>query len=134
MRDERGTATLWVLGLCVALMFLGGLGLDFWRAISLRRELAARADAAATAGASGLDEAALRDGVIRLDPVRAELFARDQLQRSANMPDDSDVRVAGDTVTVALRDHVKFSLLGIFMPGDRFEIEVQASATPDERP
>jgi Flp pilus assembly protein TadG len=133
MPDERGTAALWVLGLCVALMFLGGLGLDFWRAIAERRALSARADAAATAGANGLDEGALRDGVIRLDSARAELFARDQLRQSANMPDASDVRVSGNTVTVALRDHVDFSLLGIFMPGDRFEFEVQASARPDER-
>ena len=47
--DERGTITLWVLGLCISLMFLGGLSLDLWRAVADRRELSSMADTAATA-------------------------------------------------------------------------------------
>ena len=74
-RDERGTMTLWVLGLCIAVLFLGGLSLDLWRVIAVRRSLVAMADAGATAGANGLDQAALRDGVLRLDPVVARADA-----------------------------------------------------------
>ena len=69
--DERGTITLWVLGLCIALMFLGGLSLDLWRAVAVRRELSSMADTAATAGANGVDEGALRAGTLQLDPDRA---------------------------------------------------------------
>ena len=36
--------------------------------------------------------------------------------------------------TVTLRDHVDFSLLGIFMGGDHFDVEVHASAEAREIP
>jgi len=134
VHDERGTATLWVLGLCVSLLFLGGLGLDFWRAIAERRELSARADAAATAAANALDEDALRGGVIRVVPDRARAIAVAELAGDPEPLDETRIAVDGNTVTVTIRDHVDFSLLGIFMPGDRFEIEVHARAAPDERP
>ena len=35
---------------------------------------------------------------------------------------------------MTLRDHVPFSLLGIFMGGGKFDIEAHASAEPAERP
>jgi Flp pilus assembly protein TadG len=133
MHDERGTATLWVLGLCISLLFLGGLGLDFWRAIAERRELSARADAAATAAVNGLDEDELRAGVVHIVPDRARAIAAAQLANDSEPLDEVRVDVDGNSVTVTLRDHVDFSLLGIFMPGDRFAIEVHASAEPDER-
>jgi Flp pilus assembly protein TadG len=134
MHDERGTATLWVLGLCVSLLFLGGLGLDFWRAIAERRELSARADAAATAAVNGLDEDELRAGIVRIVPDRARAIAAAQLADDPEPMDETRIDVDGNTVTVTLRDHVGFSLLGIFMQGDRFDIEVRASAAPEERP
>jgi Flp pilus assembly protein TadG len=59
--DERGWMTLWFLGLCVMLLFVGGLSLDLWHAFSERRSLAAAADAGARAGASMIDEQACRD-------------------------------------------------------------------------
>lgn len=133
MHDERGTATLWVLSLCVSLMFLGGLGLDFWRAIAERRELSARADAAATAAVNGLDDDALRGGVVQVVPDRARAIASAHLADADEAIDETRIDVVGNRVTVMLRDHVDFSLLGIFMPGDRFDIEVHASAEPNER-
>ena len=81
MRDERGTALLWVLGLCVAVLFLGGLGLDLWRGIAVRRELSAMADSAATAAANGVDEERLRAGEVILDPLRVEAIAAETLGR-----------------------------------------------------
>lgn len=128
---DRGTATLWVLGLCIALMFLGGLSLDFWRALAVRRELSTRADAAATAGANGLDEERLRAGVLALDPSRARELAAEEL--TGMTLDGAEIGVASDSVRVTLRDHVNFSLLGIFMPGETFVVEVQARAAPEER-
>ena len=129
-RNEHGTITLWVLGLCVALLFLGGLSVDLWRAIAVRRELSAMADAAATAGASGLDEDALRAGTIRLDPVRARARALDSLSRNARTPvlEAMRVDVVGDQVVVTVRDDVPFSLLRIFMGGDDFIVQGHASA------
>ena len=133
---EQGTVTLFVLGLCVALLFLAGLSLDLWRAVSVRRELSAMADASATAGANGVDEEALRVGELHLDPDRARAFAiqtLDEYRRTSTL-DRANVDVAGDQVTVTLHDHVDFSLLGIFMGGDHFEVEVHATAEPEERP
>lgn len=135
MEQERGTITLWVLGLCVALMFLGGLSLDLWRAVSDRRRLSDMADSAATAAANGLDEPALRAGTVHLDPARARAIAVDTLGQypRASELDGAYVQVDGGRVTVALRDHVDFSLLGIFMGGRHFDVAVHASAEPQER-
>jgi hypothetical protein len=47
--DDRGSVTIWVLGLAMLLLVFGGLALDYWRALALQRELAAVADSAAVA-------------------------------------------------------------------------------------
>jgi Flp pilus assembly protein TadG len=134
--DERGTVTLWVLGLCISLMFLGGLSLDLWRAVAVRRELSSRADSAATAAANGVDVTALRAGTLRIDPGQARAIAIASLDGTAsgNALDAVDIGVDGNRVTVSLRDHVSFSLLGIFMGGKSFDVRVHATAAPEERP
>jgi hypothetical protein len=135
-RDERGTMTLWVLGLCIAVLFLGGLSLDLWRVIAVRRSLVAMADAGATAGANGIDRAALRNGVLRIDPLRARAQASDTLERQSGWSavDAADIDVAGNRVTVTVQAHVGFTLLGIFVHGDPVEVEASASAEPREEP
>ena len=134
-KEERGTITLWVLGLCISLLFLGGLSLDLWRAVADRRRLSSMAESAATAAANGVDVEALRAGVLRLDPVRARAIALTSLEGDAHVRvlDAIDVEVVGNRVTVSLRDHVDFSLLGVFMGGQRFDVQVHASAEPEER-
>jgi Flp pilus assembly protein TadG len=88
---QRGTITLWILGLCVALLFLGGLGADFWHAIAVRRQLSATADAAATAGANGLDEQQLRAGKIQLDPARVRTLVDEVITQEA--PPDASASI-----------------------------------------
>jgi len=135
MRDQRGTVTLWVLGLCICVLFLGGIGIDLWRGIAARRDLAGLADAAATAGANGVDEAALRAGSVRLDPARVRAFALETLQRDARFVqlEAADVAVVGDEVVVTLEDDVPLSLLNLFDGNDPFIVRVTARARPDER-
>jgi hypothetical protein len=137
-RDERGTVTLWVLGLCLCVLFLGGLSLDLWRGIALRRELQSMADASAIAGADGLDEASLRDGGARLDPARVQRYADDALgaQSGAAKVDDADVTLdpAANQVVVHLRGHVRVSLLGVFLGDQRFDVAVSATAEPRREP
>lgn len=135
-RDERGTMTLWVLGLCVVVLFLGGLSLDLWRVIAVRRSVVAMADAGATAGADGLDQAALRAGVLRLDPALARADAGDALRAQSGWPsvDAAEIDVDDDRVTVTLRASVDFTLLGIFVHGDPVEVQASASAEPREEP
>jgi hypothetical protein len=137
VRDERGTVTLWILGLCVVVLFLGGLALDLWRGIATRRELASMADGVATAAANGIDERALRaDGTLRLDPDRARSIANETLARDDRVAGlrAASVRVAGDEVVVVLEDEVPFSLLGIFAQGDPFTVRATATASPEARP
>lgn len=136
MRDERGTTTLWVLGLCLCLLFLGGAVLDLWRVVEERRSLAAMADAAAAAGTSGLDEDALRRGETTLDPVAAERLARDQLRREGDRADIADawVDATETTVRVEVVGTVDFSLLGIFVGGEPIEVHARAEAEPRRIP
>ena len=135
-RDQRGTITLWVLGLTVAVLFLSGLGVDLWHAIAMRREVSLMADTAATAGANGLDESALRGGRLQLDDGRVRALVAAQLAQypgSARLV-DKEVTTNGVRVTVVLRERVRFSLLGIFMPGQEFTVQATATAEPREMP
>lgn len=136
VHDEHGMITLWVLGLAVAVLFLGGIGLDFWRAIAVRREVSVMADAAATAGANGLDEPALRTGRLELDEARVRQLVASEL---AQYPDsrklrDGNVTVADGHVVVTLTEDVHFSLLGIFMGRGQFTVRARAVAEPREIP
>lgn len=133
--DEDGALVLWFLGLCLLLLTLSGLGLDLWRGFSERRALVAVADAAAFAGASGLDEDHFRaTGEVRLDPARAEAFARHSL---ATQTDDRAVVDAavtvdpdGRTVTVVVSGEVPLTLLRLLTVGP---LEVTALAISEPR-
>ena len=137
VRDERGTMTLWVLGLCVAVLFLGGLSLDLWRVIAVRRSLVAMADAGATAGANGLDRGRAAAGSccasIRCWRAREATDALEE-QTGWSAVDAADVDVVGNRVTVTVQAHVDFTLLGIFVHGDPVEVRASASAEPREEP
>lgn len=136
-RGERGTITLWILGLCLMLFALGGISLDLWRAFSDRRSLASAADAAAVAGGTALDVDAYRlDGVVQLDPglakARAEASLRDQGDTSAltNVSVDADTQ----TVRVTVYGATHFSLLQLLPGAHDFSITVHASARPQASP
>ena len=71
---EQGSVQLFMLGLGVAILLLGGISFDLWRLIGERRELAALADAAAIAATSGVDADYFSDqGVSRLDPALVDI-------------------------------------------------------------
>jgi Flp pilus assembly protein TadG len=135
-RDERGTVTIFVLGICIGCLFLAGCSLDLWRAVAVRRELSAMADAAATAAANGLDTAALRSGTVRLAPVPARMLATQVLLEHdrARSLDDAEITITGTAARVVLEDHVDFSLLRIFLGDDRFAVRVGAVAVAREVP
>jgi hypothetical protein len=134
---QRGTITLWLLGLCVMLLPLGGLGLDLGRAFSARRSLGAAADAAALAGSGALDVAAYRaDGTVRLDPALAEARARRSV---AEQLDDEAirsvrVRVEEQSVTVVVEGEVGLTLLRLVRGAEPFTLTASAIARPHVRP
>jgi len=128
--------TIFVLGLCVLMLALGGISLDLWRGFSDRRALAATADAAALAGAGALDEDAYRSqGVVRLIPAEAEARARAVIADQADPGPIAAVRVSADehAVTVELQGHVPLTLLRLFVSGD-LALDVHAIAEPRPDP
>lgn len=136
-RDEGGFLIPWILGLCVFLLLLGGLSFDLWRAVAERRALAQVADAAATAGASGIDEAAYRaDGTVRLEPARAEQLARENLasQTDVRSLTGADVAVTPEGVTVQTRGLVNFWFVRVFIGAEPLEVRVTALAEPRPSP
>ena len=131
---ERGQVTLFGIGLVVVLLFVGGLSLDLWRVFSERRALAEVADAAAAAGADGIDVAAYRDeGVFRLDPTLAEALAVESIGWQAevrSMVGVPTVTATTEVVVVEVRGEVEMTMLRIFTFGEPFEVRVQAEAAP----
>lgn len=79
LRGDRGFLTIWMLGLCVILLALGGLSVDLWHVFDQRQSLAGDADAAAVAGASGIDTTLAYRGTIALDKTTATELARQSL-------------------------------------------------------
>ncbi len=68
-KDENGFSTIWLLGFAVLILLSAMVIFDVSRVYTEREKLTSAADAAASAGASAIDEAYLAsDGKIRLDP------------------------------------------------------------------
>ncbi len=120
--NERGSITLWVLGLAIAVLFLGGISVDLWRVMSDRRELAAVADSSAAAAASAVDVDLWRaDGEIVLEPDRAAYLADRVVAQhgvAGELSSPIEVRVAGDTVQVALERTTDLTLLRLLAVGE----------------
>lgn len=125
-RDERGTATAFVVGMTVVLLACAGLVVDGGTAINARMKLADDVEQAARAGAQRLDLVALRStGVVRLDEPAAEesargyVVARGYTSGAVVVDDDSVTVTAEDVVTTRL-----LNLIGI----DTFEVSATATA------
>lgn len=129
--SDRGSVTIWMLGLSLLLLLFGGLALDFWRGLALQRELAAVADSAAIAGAAGIDVDHYREtGSVLLDPESVRELAT--LSIAAQEAEVTEVVIStargGESVTVTVEGVVELGLLGVFV--DQSEpLLVRASAT-----
>ncbi len=108
---ERGSVTVFVVVMTVALIFVAGLVVDGGQILNAKREAANVAESAARAGAQALDEESVRaGGPTRLDGreavTRAERFLRSNgYQGTAS--------VTGDTVTVTVTARQSMLILGI---------------------
>ena len=110
--SERGSVTMWMLGLAFALMTLGVLSVDLWALIAERRELTSLADASAVAAVSAVDETAWRQhGALRLDRRLAEARALAGLEPELEPRIEFDAD--GVTVRVSLSRTVETALLGL---------------------
>jgi len=134
MRSDRGSVTIWMLGLSVLVLLFGGIAIDLWRALDLQRELAAVADSAAVAAAAGIDEEHYRlTGEVVLDPVRAANLGRSSI--SSQDVELSETRVDtgadGSEVVVEIGAELGLGLLGLFVDQSQpLTITTSASAEP----
>lgn len=125
VRDERGSAMVFVLGMAVTMLVCAGLVLDGGNALNARMRLADNVEQAARAGAQQIDVDHLRTtGQVRLEPGAAETRARSFIS-TFNYPDVS-VTVQDGQITVRAADSVETTLLGLV--GIQ-EYDVAASAT-----
>jgi Flp pilus assembly protein TadG len=134
VRSERGSVTLWTLGLSVLLLLFGGLMVDFWRALALQRELAAIADSASIAAASGIDEEHYRaTGEVLIDPARANGLGSGYVGSQDVALSALSVSTAADrlSVTVEVTDHLELGLIGVFVEQEApLTIRAEATAVP----
>jgi len=130
-RDERGSATTFVIGMAITLLACAGLVLDGGTALNARMRLADQVEQSARAGAQQVDEPTLRaTGTMRLDRHAAQDSARGYLARVGQH--DANVSVSGDAVTVTARDSVDTVLLNL-VGFHRFSIEASATAEAETR-
>lgn len=136
--NDRGWATLWILGMCVAVLFLGGVSLDLWRVFEVRGDLVAMADSAANSGASQIDIDHFRatgevvlDTELALAHAGATLVAHQDFERTTGSP---SITPDGPFLTVELEADVSLSLLGMFLDDRRLTVGAigvaQAIASP----
>ena len=135
--NDRGFLTIWLLGLCLLLLVLGGVSLDLWRVFSERQALAGLADSASLAGAAGLDLDASRRGLVVLDPSDAAGRARASI---ASQEDKGSLVVSSvkivvvqnpSEVTVSAAGQVHLTLLRLLL-GDR-PVTLHVSSTAAAR-
>ena len=129
---ERGSTTLWMVGLVLVVFLVGGIGLDLWRGLAAHRRVAAVVDAAAVAAGSGIDEAAWRNGgVLQLSDraVRERVAAVVAAQSPAGMVVDVAVAGDGSSATVSGVSTVELTLLRL-VSSEPLRVEATASAEP----
>lgn len=131
-RSDRGSVTIWVLGLSMLLLVFGGLALDYWRGLAVQRELAAVADSAAVAAAAGIDEEVYRSsGTIVLHPERSRDLAEAAVEWQNIEVVGMTVDVDPGSVSVTLIAEVQLGLLGVFVDqSEPLTVRASASAVP----
>ncbi|GGD24079.1 pilus assembly protein TadG-related protein [Nocardioides daphniae] len=125
-REERGSATVFVLGMAITLLVCAGLVLDGGQAMNARTRMADNVEQAARAGAQQIDVPHLRaTGEVRLDGAAAEARAQDFIS-SFNYPNVA-VTVTGNQIRVEAKDVVDaqmLSLIGV----DTFDVGASATS------
>ncbi|WP_322936906.1 hypothetical protein [Nocardioides bizhenqiangii] len=131
-RDERGTATAFVVGMSITLVVVAGLVVDGGGALNAKMTLADDVEAAAVAGAQATDELRLRDeGVLVIN--RAEAHERALALLAGRGYERIDIDVTDETVTVTAHDTVPTVMLNLINI-DEFDIEATAVAEAEVLP
>jgi uncharacterized membrane protein len=139
-KSEHGFFTIWVLGLVVTLMFMGGISLDLWKAFTARRDLAQIADSAAIAGASQIDLNAFESSTskdnptTKLDSTKAVNTATDYVNNAVTQDNitltGNNIQVVNNQIRVTLKENSDTTLTRIFDPNETFTVTVTGVAEP----
>lgn len=133
-RCDRGSITVWALGMVLIVMFLGAISFDLWSGFATRRDYAGAVDQAAQAGANALNQDHFRaTGERKLDPDRAERLASENLA-THGLANVTGVLIdaTADEVVVEVTGAVDVGLLRIFGGGDPLVVHVRAVGQPRE--
>lgn len=126
IRDERATASAFVVGMAITLLAVAGLVIDGGHALNARMKLADDTEQAARSGAQQVDEAVLRStGDLRLDQGNARRAAATFIGRFNYS--NAGIDVTEDEVTVRATDTVDTTMLNL-IGIDHFEISAEATA------
>lgn len=121
--DNRGSATVWMIGVTVASFLMVGLLLDGGVMLRSRSDAFAIAASAARVGAQQLDPDAAVEGLTVLDPIAAEHAVAGYLAARGLT---GTVTVTGDTVTVAVTSSAHLQMLRI-VGGDTVTFDATAT-------
>ena len=132
MSNERGSMTVWAMGMSLLFFAVGFLSLDLWSGFSARQEAAAIADSAAIAGATALDESAWRSGVTALEPTTAEARALAAATAHPAWTRNMTVTAVATTrgVTVSVSRSIPFRFIAGLVPGRTANVTVSGYAEP----
>jgi Flp pilus assembly protein TadG len=131
LREDRGSATAWAIGIVAVVALLAGAVLDGGNAMAARVQALDIAQQAARAGANQLDLGALRErGVIRLDPAAAQAAAATFLAQSGAT---GTARATATEVTVTVtRSQPTLMLQAVGV--DAISMTATATAVPQTGP
>lgn len=125
LADDRGSATIWMVGVTACAFLMVGLVLDGGAMLRSRSDAFATAAAAARVGAQQLDPSAAVEGHVILDPIAAEQAALEYLAANGVT---GTVTVNEDTVSVSVTTTARLQLLRI-VGGDTVTFDASADAT-----
>lgn len=103
LRNERGSVLIAGLLLTLALLMVLGAAVDIGHAFIVRRDLTSLADDAALAGAQQLDQQAIHQGQLALNPQQAQVAALATLTGQPGIQAHADATAAEVHVQVTRR-------------------------------
>jgi Flp pilus assembly protein TadG len=125
--DESGSVLITGLLLTLALLMVLGAAVDIGHAFIVRRDLASLADDAALAGAQQLDQQAVHEGQLALDPPQAQAAALSALSGEPGIQAQAEASTGQVYVKVTRRfPTILLRLVGL----SDLTVSAQANAAP----
>jgi Flp pilus assembly protein TadG len=134
-RREKGSATVFVLGMSIVLFICAGLVVDGGLAINARMRVADDAEQASRVGADSINLDVLRaGGGVEIDPDLAQQRASNYLQDRGYGVGQYAIEVDGGTVSVEVRDISETKILRAFGIIDQYDVQAGAVSVPETGP